>query len=84
MTRSRAVRRILFAGLLGLASVLLSGCSLADLPHYGWPNGITPQAVRMQQFWSAAFTVALIVGVAVWGLMFWAFIVYHKRKNGPL
>jgi cytochrome c oxidase subunit 2 len=25
----------------------------------------------------------LIVGVIVWGLMFWAFIVYHKRKNGP-
>ena len=38
----------------------------------------------MQYFWSAAFTVALIVGAGVWGLMFWAFIVYRKRKNGPL
>ena len=84
MTRSRAVRRASLAGLLGLASVLISGCSVADLPRYGWPVGITPQATRMQEFWSASFTFALLVGVLVWGLMFWAFIVYHKRKNGPL
>ncbi len=84
MTRSRAKRRILVAGLLGLVSVLVSGCSVADLPRYGWPVGITPQATRMQEFWSASFTVALLVGIGVWGLMFWAFIVYHKRKNGPL
>ena len=38
----------------------------------------------MQEFWSGAFTAALLVGVGVWGLMFWAFIVYRKRKNGPL
>ena len=83
MTRSRAVRRIFIAGLLGLFSVLVSGCSWSDLPRYGWPVGITPQAERMQYFWSAAFTFALFVGAIVWGLMFWAFIVYRKRKNGP-
>ena len=83
MTRSRAVRRILIAGLLGLFSVLVSGCSWSDLPRYGWPVGITPQAERMQYFWSASFTFALFIGAIVWGLMFWAFIVYRKRKNGP-
>jgi cytochrome c oxidase subunit 2 len=72
------------AGLLGLVSVLVSGCSVADLPRYGWPEGITPQATRMREFWSGSFTFALLVGVVVWGLMFWAFIVYRKRKNGPL
>jgi len=70
--------------LLGLVSVLISGCSSADLPRYGWPEGVTPQAERMQVFWSWAFTAALLVGAGVWGLMFWAFIVYRKRKNGPL
>ena len=84
MTRSRAVRRVTLVGLLGLVSVLVSGCSTADLPRYGWPEGITPQAKRMQEFWSWSFTAALLVGVGVWGLMFWAFIVYRKRKNGPL
>jgi cytochrome c oxidase subunit 2 len=84
VTRSRAVRRISLVGLLGLVSVLISGCSVADLPRYGWPEGITPQAERMQHFWSGAFSFALLVGAGVWGLMFWAFIVYRKRKNGPL
>ena len=84
MTRSRAVRRISLAALLVLVSVLVSGCSVADLPSYGWPEGITPQAERMREFWSASFSFALLVGAGVWGLMFWAFIVYRKRKNGPL
>ena len=70
--------------MLALGSLLLSGCSFADLPRLGWPEGITPQAQRMQYFWSSAFIAALCVGVLVWGLMFWAFIVYHKRKSGPL
>jgi cytochrome c oxidase subunit 2 len=70
--------------LLVLVSVLVSGCSVADLPSYGWPDGITPQADRMREFWSGAFSFALLVGAGVWGLMFWAFIVYRKRKNGPL
>lgn len=84
MTRSRAVRRVSLAALLVLVSVLVSGCSVADLPSYGWPDGITPQAERMREFWSGAFSFALLVGAGVWGLMFWAFIVYRKRKNGPL
>jgi cytochrome c oxidase subunit 2 len=84
VTRSRAVRRVSLAALLVLVSVLVSGCSVADLPSYGWPDGITPQAERMREFWSGAFSFALLVGAGVWGLMFWAFIVYRKRKNGPL
>ena len=70
--------------MLAVGSLLLSGCSFADLPRFGWPEGITPQAQRMQYFWSSAFIAALCVGVLVGGLMFWAFIVYHKRKSGPL
>ena len=84
MTRSRARRRIFLAGMLGVVSVLVSGCSFADLPTWGWPMGVTPQATRMREFWQGATIAALVVGVIVWGLMFWAFIVYHKRKNGPL
>ncbi len=84
MTRSRAVRRIFLAGMLGLVSVLVSGCSWTDLPTWGWPMGVTPEATRMREFWQGATIAALAVGAVVWGLMFWAFIVYHKRKNGPM
>lgn len=70
--------------MLGVLSVLVSGCSFADLPTWGWPMGVTPQATRMREFWQGATIAAWHIGVVVWGLMFWAFIVYHKRENGPL
>ncbi len=41
VARSRGARRLLLAGTLVAASVLLSGCSMADLPRFGWPEGVT-------------------------------------------
>ena len=38
----------------------------------------------MQEFWSASFIAALVIGAIVWGLMFWCFAVYRKRSNSPL
>ncbi len=84
VTRSRAARRLLLAGLLVVAGLITSGCSLDDLPRYGWPQSASEQGEKMQHLWSAMFTAALGVGVIVWGLMFWCFIVYRKRKNSPL
>ncbi len=69
---------------LALAGLLISGCSSADLPRFGWPEGVTPQGRAMQHFWSATFMVALVVGVLVWGLMFWTFAFHRKKKNSPL
>jgi cytochrome c oxidase subunit 2 len=63
---------------------LLSGCTTEEFLRFGWPEGITPQANRMAQFWTGAVIAALVVGILVWGLMFWAFIRYRKRKNSPL
>ena len=83
-SRSRRFRMVALAVTLGAAALTLSGCSWSEVLGLGWPEGITPQAKRMQEFWSGSFTAALLVGVGVWGLMFWAFIVYRKRKNGPL
>ncbi len=84
MLRYRSARRLLLAGALVVTSLLISGCSSTDLPRFGWPVGATPQATRMQEFWSWTFIAALVVGALVWGLMFWAFIFYRKKKNSPL
>ncbi|AZI57773.1 cytochrome c oxidase subunit II [Nakamurella antarctica] len=84
MASSRAVRRFTLVGGLTAASLLLSGCSLADLPRYGFPESHSIQGERMQHFWSAMFSASLVVGVLVWGLMFWAFAVYRKKKGSPL
>ena len=77
-------RRWVLAGLLVVAGLVSSGCSWADLPRFGWPESASKQGARMQYFWSASFIAALAVGVIVWGLMFWCFIVYRKRRNSPL
>jgi cytochrome c oxidase subunit 2 len=72
------------AGLLVVAGLVTSGCSMADLPRFGWPESASKQGAKMQYFWSGAFIAALAIGCVVWGLMFWCFIVYRKRRNSPL
>jgi cytochrome c oxidase subunit 2 len=84
VARSGTIRRFALAGALVAAGTLLSGCSMADLPRFGWPEGVTAQGKHMQYFWSGAFIAALVVGVIVWAAMFWAFIAYRKRSGGPL
>ncbi len=74
----------MLAGLLLVAGLITSGCSWSDLPRFGWPLSASKQGAEMQHFWSATFIAALIVGVIVWGLMFWCFVVYRKRRNSPL
>lgn len=84
MARSRSTRRLTLAGSLAVAGLALSGCSADDLPRFGWPIGVSPQAKAMQHFWSWTFIAALAVGILVWGLMFWTFAFHRKRKNSPL
>ena len=78
------LRRLSLAGSLAGASLLLSGCALTDLPRFGWPEGRTLQAERMQAFWSSTFIAALVIGAITWGLMFWSFTFHRKRKGSPL
>lgn len=73
---------------LGLGAVLVSlvatGCSRAGLEdklRFGWPRGVTEQARQMRVLWSWSSVAALIVGVLVWGLIFWAVIVYRRRDD---
>jgi cytochrome c oxidase subunit 2 len=65
---------------------LLSGCSVADVGKafggFGWPQGgITPQAHKMYDMWIASTIAALVVGVFVWGLIFWCIVRYRKRGD---
>lgn len=84
MATASATRRILLTVGLVAAGTLLSGCSMADLPRFGWPSPVTQEGRHMQYFWSAAFIASLVVGVIVWGAMFWVFLRYRKRPGDPL
>jgi len=85
--RPRAAVRTAGLGLSGAALLLLlSGCSLEGFGkafgNFGWPsNGISLQAHKMYDLWIASVIAALVVGIFVWGLIFWCVIRYRKRGD---
>jgi cytochrome c oxidase subunit 2 len=74
----RALRLALGAALL---SAVLSGCSAEQALRFGWPQGITPEAEQMRDLWTGSVIAALVVGVLVWGLIFWVVVRYRKRTD---
>ncbi|MCW6009548.1 cytochrome c oxidase subunit II [Micromonospora sp. CPCC 205371] len=62
---------------------LLGGCDVGSaFKGFGWPeNGLTPQANRMYDLWIGSVIAALVVGVFVWGLIFWCVVRYRKRGD---
>ncbi|MGX7680477.1 aa3-type cytochrome oxidase subunit II [Jatrophihabitans sp. DSM 45814] len=71
-------------GLLAGSTVLLTGCSAHDVElklRFGWPTGVTKQAERMRTLWTWSSVAALVVGVIVWGLIFWACGRYRRRND---
>ncbi|MBV8181605.1 MAG: cytochrome c oxidase subunit II [Mycobacterium sp.] len=82
---SRRLRLAVLAGLLGILAVSLSGCSWSEVLGMGWPRGITPEADYNRQLWIGAVIASLVVGVIVWGLIFWASAFYrHKATDTEL
>ena len=76
---SRLLRPLALAGTLGVLAVILSGCSWSEALGMGWPEGITPQAHLNRELWIGAVIASLVVGVIVWGLIFWS-AAFHRKK----
>ncbi len=62
-------------------TVALSGCTWREGLALGWPNGITPEAEANHKLWLGSVIAALVIGVIVWGLMFWT-AAFHRKKEG--
>jgi cytochrome c oxidase subunit II len=75
----RRLRPLALAGTFGALAVTLSGCSWQHVLAFGWPDGITTQAHYNRELWLGSVIAALVVGVLVWGLMFWS-AAFHRRK----
>ncbi|HEY2450412.1 MAG TPA: cytochrome c oxidase subunit II [Mycobacterium sp.] len=76
---SRRLRMAVLAAMLGALTVSLSGCSWSEALALGWPRGITPEADFNRQLWIGAVIASLVVGVIVWGLIFWS-SAFHRKK----
>ncbi|MCJ0903806.1 cytochrome c oxidase subunit II [Rhodococcus sp. ARC_M6] len=84
VAQGRILRRAGLAVTLGIAALLLSGCSIDnEVLRFGWPSGITPEAKSMRELWTWSVVAALVMGVLVWGLVFWAVIFHRKKKDSP-
>jgi cytochrome c oxidase subunit II len=82
VARKRGWRLARLAGLGFAAAAALSGCSFDDTVRgFGWTKGITPEGRRMYELWIGSCIAALVVGVFVWGLIFWCVVRYRKRGD---
>jgi cytochrome c oxidase subunit 2 len=79
--RRPLARFLRVAGLALLGLIALSGCTTDEFLRFGWPAGVSDQAVKMETLWTWSVVAALAVGCFVWGLIFWSIIVYRKKSD---
>jgi cytochrome c oxidase subunit 2 len=75
----RRLRTPALVATFGLLALTLSGCSWSEALGLGWPEGITHEAHLNRELWVGAVIASLVVGVLVWGLMFWS-AIFHRKK----
>jgi cytochrome c oxidase subunit 2 len=74
----RGRRRLWTGAALAVLGLAATAC---DVPNFGFPDGVTNQSPRILNLWQGSSIAALAVGVFVWGLIFYAIIVFRKRTD---
>lgn len=74
-------RRLGVIGALAATGLTLTGCDLSQWKRAGLPEPTTETGQQITHFWASSWVALLAVGVLVWGLMFWSFIVYRRGRN---
>lgn len=78
------VKRGLSAAFVGASVLLLAGCSEADkqqMKNLAMPDPATAQAPYTFELWKWAWVAAMVVGVLVWGLIFYALWRFRRRHD---
>ncbi|SED36574.1 cytochrome c oxidase subunit 2 [Nocardioides exalbidus] len=78
------VRRTLKVALLGVTMLVLAGCSEADrheIRNWAMPDRASAQGPYTYELWKWAWVAALITGVIVWGLIFYAVVKFRRRSD---
>jgi cytochrome c oxidase subunit II len=78
------VRRTLRVALLGVTMLVLAGCSEADkhqIKNLAMPDRATEQGPYTYELWKWAWVAAMITGLIVWGLIFYAVVKFRRRSD---
>ena len=78
------LRRVGVSAALGTSLLLLSSCSSetrAEWRRGAMPDPASTQGEHILSLWQGAWIAALITGVVVWGLIFYAVFRYRRRGD---
>lgn len=78
------MRRSLKIALLGVTMLVLAGCSEADthqINNLAMPDRATAQGPYTYELWKWAWVAAMVTGVIVWGLIFYAVVKFRRRSD---
>ena len=78
------VKRVATAAVLGLTLLMLGACSAEDkdqIARFAMPSPATEQAPATFELWKWAWVAAMVTGVIVWALIFYA--SWHFRRRHP-
>ena len=79
--------RITLFGVLAASALLLSGCSNADKETWkrvAMPAPRSDEAPHILHLWQWAWVAAMITGVIVWGLIFYAAWRFRRRSDDEI
>ncbi|HET8559692.1 MAG TPA: cytochrome c oxidase subunit II [Marmoricola sp.] len=79
----KRARRVLFGGILAGAMLSLSGCSserIDQIKRFALPIPSSKEAWHTYDLWRWAWVAALLTGLLVWGLMFYAWVAFRRRR----
>lgn len=80
-------RKALLGSVLGFGGLALAGCDveapggvLGKALAFGWPEGITPEATAMYNFWVWVWVTAWIIGFIMWGLFIYGMFAWSAKR----
>ena len=81
---SSAARRAVGIAAAVVGAVALSGCSqetTEQWSRWGLPEAASDRAPYIGNLWNGAWIASMVIGVFVWGLIFWTVIRYRRRHD---
>jgi cytochrome c oxidase subunit 2 len=81
------VRTVALGAVAGSALLLLSGCSADDkdqIKRLAMPEPATKEAHHVYDLWQGAWLAAILTGIVVWGLIFYAVWRFRRRSEAEI